>query len=241
MTAYGRLAINGYSPQLGNDMTAPEKKPLRVIDWAAIRKAYEEGDEPIRMIAAQHGISQGMIHYRVAKEGWPMRRDPQRTPEETEAHSQQEDHTDWAEVRREYEEGKYSVGVVCIRHGFGPSRLYRRKNLEDWKGRRPSYPKAYGPLGAVNAPQRLKALVARKIAALEARPEFDEKIDLGDPLKGLHTLASAYEKTLAIEHREKFHSDGDRLIIDDASRLALALRLEALADAWEAAGGIGRT
>jgi hypothetical protein len=205
----------------------------KIIDWAAIRKAYEAGDGPIRLIAARHDISQGMIHYRVAKEGWPMRRDPQRTPAETEAQAQQEDPTDWAEVRREYEEGKYSVEIVCIRHCIGASRLYRRKNLEDWKGRRPSYPKSYGPLGAVNAPQRLRALVVRKLAALEARPEFDEKIDLGDPMKGLHTLASAYEKTFAIEHREKLRDGGDRLIIDDASREALAQRIDDLARAWK--------
>jgi hypothetical protein len=224
-------------------MTAPEKKPLRVIDWVAIRKAYEEGDEPLRIIAAQHDISQGMINYRLAKEGWPMRRDRQRAPAEPEADPQQEDDADWAEVRREYEEGKYSVKEVCVRQGISQSRLYQRRNLENWKARCPGHPKAYGAGRTVNAPQRLKALVARKLAALEARPEFDEKIDVGDPLKGLHTLASAYEKMLGIEAREKLRDDGDRtgrLVIDDASREALAQRLEALADSWENAGSSHR-
>jgi hypothetical protein len=145
-------------------------------------------------------------------------------------------------VRREYETGQYPVLELCERHGFGLSSLYRRKQLEKWEARRASYPRAYGAGGAVNAPQRLKALVAKKLATLEARLELGEKIDVGDPLKGLHTLASAYEKILAIEHREKLRDDGDRagrLIINDASREALARRIETLASAWESKGDPG--
>ena len=91
----------------------------------------------------------------------------------------------------------------------------------------------------MNATQRLKALVAGKLAALEGRLGPGEKIDVGDPLKGLHTLASAYEKMLAIEVREKLRDDGDRLIINDASREALARRLDVLASAWKNAGDTG--
>ena len=216
-------------------MTAPEKAPLRAIDWPAIRKAYEQGDDPVRIIAAQHGISQSKIDHRRAKEGWLMRRDP--------ARAAKRGSVDWAEVRSEYEMGQYPVLELCERHGFGLSSLYRRKQLQNWDARRATYPKAYGAGGKVNATQRLKALVAKKLAALEVRRVLGEKIDVGDPLKGLHTLASAFEKMLDIEHREKLRDDGDRagrLIINDASREALARRIEKLASAWESKGDTGR-
>ncbi len=90
---------------------------------------------------------------------------------------------------------------------------------------------------SVSATARLRALVAQALAALEARCELSEKIDTDDTLRGLHTLASLTVKILDIEHREKLREDGDRstafLIIDDASREALARRLDDLARAWK--------
>lgn len=238
MTAYGGWGRNGYSPQLGNDMTAPEKKPLRMIDWAAIRKAYEEGDEPVRIIAARHDISQGKINYRLAKEGWPRRRAARR-PES----SPQRGGVDWAEVRRDYEGVEYSVWEICVRHGFGKSRLYNRRNLENWEARSPGHPKAYGTGGTADATARLKALALGSVAALQARVDLGEKIDTDDALRGLHQLASAFQKIHAIEHREKLRDDGDRtgrLIINDATREALARRIESLAKAWARKGDSGR-
>jgi hypothetical protein len=87
----------------------------------------------------------------------------------------------------------------------------------------------------VNASVRLKALLVRKLEALEQHLQLDEKIDPADPLKGMLTLARALEKV--VEAKEKRRDDGaaaGRLIINDATRTALALRLEALAERWEA-------
>jgi hypothetical protein len=79
--------------------------------------------------------------------------------------------------------------------------------------------------------------VAQALAELEARRDLGEKIDTDDALRGLHTLASLTVKILDIENREKSRDDGDRstdfLIIDDASREALAQRLDDLARAWK--------
>ena len=63
------------------------------------------------------------------------------------------------------------------------------------------------------------------------------KIDPADPLKGMLTLASALEKVVDIEAKEKRRDDeaaAGHLIINDATLEALARRLEALADRWEA-------
>ena len=211
-------------------------KSASVVDWAAIRKAYEEGDEPVRVIAARHEISQDMINYRVAMEDWPRRRAARRHES-----SQQRGGVDWAEVQRAYEGVACAVWEICVRHGIGKSRLYQRRNLENWVARSPGHPKAYGPGDKADATARLKALALGSVAALQARVDLGEKIDTDDALRGLHQLASAFQKIHAIEHREKLGDDRDRLIIDDATRLALALRLEALADSWENAGNPHRT
>ena len=210
-----------------------DRKSERVIDWAAVRLAYEASGDPLNIIAGRHGISESTIDRRRAKEGWPKRRDTRRIGRRRDPNPQS-DGVDWAEVRREYDGGEYSVWEICVRHGFGKSSLYRRKNLENWKARCPGHPKAYGAGRMVNATQRLKALVEGKLAALEGRLGPGEKIDVGDPLKGLNTLANAYEKLL--EAREKSDDDSDRLRINDASRNALAERIEALVDSWERKG-----
>ena len=94
-----------------------------------------------------------------------------------------------------------------------------------------------GAGGKVNAAVRLKVLLVKKLEALEQRVQLDEKVDPADPLKGMLTLARALEKVVDIEAKEKRRDDGasaGRLIINDATREALARRLEALADSWEA-------
>ena len=195
------------------------------IDWLAIRAAYETGAEPLRAIARLHGVSKDMIDRRRVKEGWPKRRDTGRvaTPKTFQV--------DWPAVRHDYETGEYSVQEIAMRHGCSRSRLHYQKEREHWQARRPGYPRAYGAGGIVAAPQRLKAGLTKKLALLAARLGLAEKIDLGDPLKGLDTLANTIEKLL--EAREKSGDDSDRLIINDARRNALAERLEALADSWE--------
>ena len=206
------------------------------IDWLAIRAAYETGDETLRSIAGLHGVSKDMIDRRRAKEAWPKRRDTGRIA----PRPPKVDQVDWPAVRHEYETGEYSVQEIARRHGCSRSRLHYQKEREHWQARRPGYPTAYGAGGIVAAPQRLKAGLTKKLALLATRLGLAEKIDLGDPLKGLDTLANVLEKLL--EAREKSGDDGDRLSINDASRNALAERLEALADSWERkrdSGGAG--
>ena len=211
----------------------------RTIDWLAIRAAYETRDEPMHSIAALHGVSKSMIDRRRAKEAWPKRRDTGRVATRPGA-TPKSFRVDWPAVRHDYETGEYSLQEIARRHGCSQFRLQQQKNLEHWQARRPAYPRAYGAGGTVAAPLRLKAGLAKKLARLATRLGLIEKIDLGDPLKGLDTLANVLEKLL--EAREKSGDDGDRLSINDASRNALAERLEALADSWERkrdSGGAG--
>jgi hypothetical protein len=46
--------------------------------WAEIRRLYAESDEPVRVLAARFGVSQGAIFARRAVEGWPRRRERSR-------------------------------------------------------------------------------------------------------------------------------------------------------------------
>jgi transposase-like protein len=193
----------------------------------------------LRVIAGLHGVSQSMIDRRRAKEAWPKRRNTGRVATRHGA-TPKTCQVDWPAVRHDYETGEYSIQEVARRHGCSPSSLQRKKELEQWQARRPAYPRAYGAGGTVIASQRLRAGLTKKLALLATRLDLAEKIDLSDPLKGLDTLANVLEKLL--EAREKSGDDGDRLSINDASRNALAERLEALADSWERkrdSGGAG--
>lgn len=232
MTAYGGWGRNGYSPQLGNDMTAPEKKPLRMIDWAAIRKAYEEGDDPPSDIATQYGTSKSAMARRRRKENWPTRRNRARVGRGLAALPPKRS-VAWAGVRMEYESGEFPVRDICERHGIAVHSFYRQARRESWRARSP---KAFGAGGKVRTTERLRDLVTRALAGLEARRALGEKIDTDDALRGMHQLASLTVKILDIEQKEKLRDDGERierLIIDDASRLALAKRLDELARAWK--------
>jgi transposase-like protein len=228
---------------LGNDMTAPDKKPQRAADWVAVRRAYEAGIDPLPAIAFQHGVNERTIQRRRLKEGWFTRRDRARAARAPGA-CPQEGSVDWLDVRREYESGEHSIWEICKHHGCGRTSLHQRRQEENWEQRRPAFPKAFGAGGKVNAAVRLKALLVKKLEALEQHLQLDEKIDPADPLKGMLTLAGALQKILDIEAKEKRRDDGDsagRLIINDASREALARRIEALAASWEAAGDSGGT
>jgi transposase-like protein len=217
-------------------MTAPDKPALRAVDWAAIRRDYEEGDELVRDIAARHGIGERTILARRRKEDWLTRHNRARLRRGLAA-LQPSRKLDWQAMRAEYENGQFQVEDIWLRHGIGQSRLYRQARAENWIPRQPNAPRAYGSGRTVNTTERLRALVAQALAELETRRKLGEKIDTDDAMRGLHTLASLTVKILDIEHREKAHDDGDRstafLIIDDASRLALAQRLEALVQQWE--------
>jgi hypothetical protein len=235
LTAYGRWAINGYSPQLGINMTAPDKRPTQAADWVAVRRAYEAGIDPLHAIVFQHGVSESTIQRRRTKEGWFPRRDrAARAPGDF----PQDDGVDWLEVRRDYESGERPLGEIYKLHGCSKYRLNQRRQEENWVPRRPAYPKAFAAGGKVNAAVRLKVLLVKKLEALEQRVQLDEKVDPADPLKGMLTLARALEKVVDIEAKEKRRDDDEasagRLIINDATREALARRLEVLAADWKA-------
>lgn len=52
------------------------KTPRPPADWAAIRVAYEETDEPIARIAGRYGLFPATIHRRVHADGWTPRSAP---------------------------------------------------------------------------------------------------------------------------------------------------------------------
>jgi hypothetical protein len=205
-------------------MTAPDKKPTRAADWVAVRRTYEAGSDPLPAIAIQHGVNIRTLQHRRKKEGWFRRRDrPARV--------------DWLKVRRDYESGERSIDEICELHGCSKYGLHQRRQEENWVLRRPAYPRAFGAGGRVNAAVRLQVLLVRKLEALEQRLQLDEKIDPADPLTGMLTLAKALEKVVDIEAKEKRRDDeaaAGHPLINDASRMALARRLEALAESWEA-------
>ena len=200
------------------------------IDWPAIRVAYETSDEPLRIFAARYGVSESMVHRRRVKEGWPRRRDTGRVARRLDE-TPETFQIDWPMVRQEYEWGEFSLQEIARRHGCSVSRIHQQRNLEHWQGRRPGYPRAYGAGGTVTASHRRKSALTKRLGTIAGRLGLAEKIDPGDPLNAMETLAGTIEKLL--EARETWGDDGDRLNINDASRNALAERLEALARAWE--------
>ena len=230
--------MTGHTPQLGNEMTAPEKKPPRVPDWAAIRLAYDTTETPLRILADQLGFSVNAWHHKRRREGWTTRRERARLAPKA-ALPKPRPAIDWAKVRLDYEKGEISVEEICARHHIGSHRLQKRKRDDGWEPRRAAYPRAFGSGGTINTAKQLKHLLAHKLAALAKYLPPDEEIDPADPLKGLLTLASAYQKLVDSEAKEKLRDAGDRSrhpAISDASRLALARKLEALADSWLDAG-----
>lgn len=207
----------------------------RTIDWAAIRKAYEDGDDPPSDIATQYGPSKSAMARRRRKENWLTRRNRARVARGLAALPAKRS-VAWAGVRMEYESGEFTVRDICERHGIGVDSFYSEARRESWRARRPNSPKAFSARGKVKTTERLRELVTRALAGVETRRALGEKIDTDDALRGLHQLASLTVKILDIEQKEKLRDDGERigrLIINDASRLALAKRLDELARAWK--------
>lgn len=216
-------------------MKPQDKAPARAIDWAAIRLAYEAGDEPMRMIADRHCSSISAIDHRRRRDGWPLRRDRARQREAaTDAASSRL--VNWDDVRREYEGANFSIWEICARHAIAEGNLYRRRREENWPLRRQAFPRAFGAGGAGDTTARLRALVEIEVAKLQADGQVPDKINVKDPLRALHTVLTAFHKLREIETLEKGRIDADRIhhtIISDASRLDLAGRLATLAEAWE--------
>ncbi len=231
MTAHGRWAISGYSPQLGISMKTSDKKPPRAADWAAVRRAYEQGRDPLPAMALRHGVNIRTLQHRRKTEGWlRLRHRPARV--------------DWLAVRGDYEGGERSLSEICKLHGCSTYGLHQRRLAENWKPRRPAYPRAFAAGGQVNGAVQIKAALYKKLEALAQRLKLDGNVDPAFPLQGMLTLATALEKVVAIEAKEKRRDADDsagRLIINDATREALALRLEALAARWKAERDSGGT
>lgn len=215
------------------EMTAPEMPALAALDWAAIRKAYEDGDDPLPVIAVQYGTSISAMARRRRKENWPTRRNRAPRIARGLAAFPPRRSVNWPGVRLEYESGEFTVRDICERHGISPDSFYSVAHREGWRARRP---KTFGAGGQVKTTERLRGLVTSTLAGLEARRALGEKIDTDDALRGLHQLASLTVRILDIEHREKRRDDAERtgrLVINDASRMALAPRLDDLARAWK--------
>lgn len=211
------------------------KKPLRVIDWAAIRKAYEAGDVPVRVIAGQHGTSSNAIDHRMRRGGWRKRRDRARLAKGLESLPRNRP-VDWDVVRGEYENGGFSIKEICARHRIAVNNLYSHRNAGGWTPRREAFPKAFGAGGTIDTVGSLRSLVDSAVAKLVADGKLTERINLDDPLRGLHTLATVLHRIGGLKSEEERRDErerNERLIIDDASREILAQRLDDLARAWK--------
>ena len=135
---------------------------------------------------------------------------------------------DWAELEREFAAGA-GMPALAKRHGVSRAMIRRRVGAA-------APPPPPSPAAGGGTAPRLKLLLSRQIASLEAKPP-------DDPLQALHRLACIAQKTIDIERKETAGHDADtsrNTAIDDTSREALARRIEALAGQWEAAADPGR-
>jgi hypothetical protein len=123
----------GFQTGTGRDMDNDSK---RTIDWAAIRKAYEEGDDPLSVTAVQYGTSISAIALRRRKENWLTRRNRARIARGLAAFPPKRN-VAWAGVRLEYENGEFPVRDICERHGIGVDSFYHEARRESWRTRRP--------------------------------------------------------------------------------------------------------
>ena len=73
MTPYGRLAINGYSPQLGNNMSSASESPAGDLLWQQARTDYETTTSDLNIIAQALGISRYRLIAEARQRGWKLR------------------------------------------------------------------------------------------------------------------------------------------------------------------------
>ena len=73
MTPYGRLAINGYSPQLGNNMSSASESPAGDLLWQQARTDYETTTMDLNVIAQALGISRYRLIAEARQRGWKLR------------------------------------------------------------------------------------------------------------------------------------------------------------------------
>ena len=73
MTAYGRLAINGYSPQLGNEMNNADEQPAGELLWQQARDDYENTEKRLDLVAEGLGITKFKLVIEARRRGWKLR------------------------------------------------------------------------------------------------------------------------------------------------------------------------
>ena len=73
MTAYGRWATNGYSPQLGNKMSNEGDGPAGEVLWQQAREKYEDPAKDLQSIAESLGINRSKLIVEARKRGWKLR------------------------------------------------------------------------------------------------------------------------------------------------------------------------
>ena len=73
MTAYGHLVTNGYSPQLGNEMSNEGDEPAGELLWQQARENYEDPAKDLKPIAESLGINRSRLIIEARKRGWKLR------------------------------------------------------------------------------------------------------------------------------------------------------------------------
>ena len=73
MTPYGRWGINGYSPQLGNEMSNASESPAGDLLWQLARTGYETTTTQLNDIAQALGISRARLIAEARQRGWKLR------------------------------------------------------------------------------------------------------------------------------------------------------------------------
>lgn len=51
---------------------------METVDWAAVRRAYEQSNETLKQICDRFGVTKGQLEHRQKKERWPSRRSTHR-------------------------------------------------------------------------------------------------------------------------------------------------------------------
>jgi hypothetical protein len=73
LTPYGRWAINGYSPQLGNEMSNASESYASDLLWQQARADYETTTTDLNVIAQALGISRYRLITEARKRSWKLR------------------------------------------------------------------------------------------------------------------------------------------------------------------------
>jgi len=73
LTAYGRWAINGYSPQLGNEMSNEGDEPAGELLWQQAREKYEDPASDLKVLAESLGVNRAKLIVEARNRGWKLR------------------------------------------------------------------------------------------------------------------------------------------------------------------------